>query len=57
MEHNRYVVNPGKYPDEALSQHYDTFHPGKTPDLVFSILDKELRPEGGVGSRGKNALF
>ena len=42
MEHNRYAANPGKYPDEALSQHYDTFHPGMSPDLVFSILDKEL---------------
>ena len=42
MEHNRYAANPGKYPDEALSQHYDTFHPGTSPDLVFSILDKEL---------------
>ena len=42
MEHNRYAANPGKYPDEALSQHHDTFHPGMSPDLVFSILDKEL---------------
>ena len=42
MDHNRFAANPGQYPDEALSQHYDTFHPGKTPDLVFSILDKEL---------------
>ena len=42
MDHNRYAANPGKYPDEALSQHYDTFHPGMSPDLVFSILDKEL---------------
>ena len=38
----RYAANPGKYPDEALSQHYDTFHPGTSPDLVFSIFDKEL---------------
>ena len=30
------------YPNEALSQYYDTFHPGTLPDLVFSILDKEL---------------
>ena len=35
MEHNRYAANPGKYPDEALSQHYDTFHPGMSPDLVL----------------------
>ena len=42
MENNRYEANPGKYPDEALSQHYDTFHPSMSPDLVFSILDKEL---------------
>ena len=42
MEHNRYAANSGKYPDEVLSQHYDSLHPGKTPDLVFSILDKEL---------------
>ena len=42
MEHNRYESNPGKYPDEALSQHYDTFHPCMSPNLVFSILDKEL---------------
>ena len=41
MEHNRLAANPGKYPNEALYQHYETFHPGKTPDLVFSILDKE----------------
>ena len=42
MEHNRYAANPGKYPDKALSQHYDTFHPDTSPDLVLSILDKEF---------------
>ena len=42
MEHNRYGANLGKYPDEALSQHYDTFHLDTSPDLVFSVLDKEL---------------
>ena len=45
MKHNRCAANPGKYPDEAPSQHYDTFHPGTSLDLVFlvfSILDKEL---------------
>ena len=42
MEHNRYAANPGKYPDKALSQHYDMFHPDTSPDLVLSILDKEF---------------
>ena len=42
MKHNRYAANPGKYPVEAQSQDYDTFHPGTSPDLVFRILDKEL---------------
>ena len=54
MEHNRFAANPGKYPDETLSQHYDTFHPAETPDLVFSILDKEL---GTVKRKIKGAFY
>ena len=41
MDLDKYAANPGKFPDEALSQHYDTFHPGTIPDLVFSMIDKD----------------
>ena len=42
MEHSRYAANPNIYPEEALSKHYGTLHPDAKPDLLFSILDRDL---------------
>ena len=41
MEHCRFAANPSAYPKEALALHYAGHCQGLTPDLSFSILDRE----------------
>jgi hypothetical protein len=41
MEHFRFATSPSTYPEEALSLHYAGRCEGLTPDLSFSILDRE----------------
>ena len=41
MEHVRFATSPSTYPKEALAIHYAGRCEGLTPDLSFSILDRE----------------
>ena len=41
MEHSRNATSPSIYPDEPMSIHYDQCHHGQTPNLSYSILDRE----------------